>query len=290
MTRKGDDYRRLIRLGPIMQADAHTQGISPVYFGDQSRPLFGCYQAPQGPVKRRTGVLMCYPVGPEYIRSHRAFRQLAVRLNRAGFGVMRYDHYGCGDSAGRFEECRLADWLDAIPLAIQEMRTKRGHTDVCVLGLTLGATLSLISTAKVDRVAGLILWDPMIDGVAYVQSLKDWQAGTIASGAIPERPAHQLDDTHTEVLGYAFSAELLDEISRIDPLAIERAPADRILVLETGGESRTASLREHLQHLGASVDSQTGHAPQTWRQEPYQAVIPHAVLTRIVDWIAEVFE
>lgn len=272
-----------------MQVNASTHGITPFYFGEPSRPLFGCYQAPQGLVKRHTGVLLCYPVGPEYIRSHRAYRQLAIRLSKAGFGVLRYDHFGCGDSAGQFEECRLIDWMDGIPLAIREVRTRWSHTDVCVLGLTLGATLALIATAQAEKTAGMVLWDPVIDGCTYVKSLKDWHASTVASGAIPVCPAHRLVETHTEILGYPFSAEMFDDITRMNPLDLGRAPADRTLVVSTGGIDDAGPLRDHLQGLGVSVAAQNSAAPQVWRQEPYQAVIPHDILTNIVTWIAEVF-
>jgi hypothetical protein len=150
--------------------------------------------------------------------------------------------------------------------------------------------LSLVSAARAEKTSGMVLWDTVIDGRAYVQSLKEWHASSIASGAIPMRPRHHLDDTHTEILGYPFSAKLLDEITGINPLAIERAPADRILVVDAGDDAAAGPLREHLQRLGASVVVQNSAAPRVWRQEPYQAVIPHEVLTNIVAWIAEVFE
>ena len=78
----------------------HRVEIEPFYFGTSSKPLFGCYHVPQSALRRDCGVLFCAPMGSEYVRFHRAYRQLADRLAKAGFPVLRFDFYGCGDSSG----------------------------------------------------------------------------------------------------------------------------------------------------------------------------------------------
>ena len=53
-------------------------------------------------------MVLCYPGGQEYIRSRRAFRQLAIRLSSAGFPVLRFDYHGCGDSSGDDDEGKIS--------------------------------------------------------------------------------------------------------------------------------------------------------------------------------------
>lgn len=263
-------------------------GIEPFYFGPASKPLFGCYQRPLAPTPRNCGVLLCYPLGPEYIRSHRSYRQLSARLGQAGFGVLRFDYYGCGDSGGDFENCQLSDWRESLLLAVKELKRRCPQQQVCVVGLRLGATLSMSAVAGNGAIDALVLWDPVLDGQAYLHDLTTWHADTLARGAIPKRPAHELDATHTEILGYPFSHALMEDIARVDPLAIRQAPAKHILVIEADSTAGTPRFREHLEQLGADADHLRIDGPQVWQEEPYQAVIPLQVLQAIVGWISKV--
>ena len=51
----------------------------PMYFGRSEAPLYGVYHAPVDFDSRQAAVF-CYPFGQEYMRAHRAYRQLATRL------------------------------------------------------------------------------------------------------------------------------------------------------------------------------------------------------------------
>ena len=62
--------------------------MTPYYFGDSKRRLFGIFHPATSRQSLNTGVLLCYPVGQEYIRAHRTFLQLSLMLSRAGFHVL----------------------------------------------------------------------------------------------------------------------------------------------------------------------------------------------------------
>ena len=53
--------------------------MTPMYFGSSTSPLYGVYHAPMGH-DRNQGVLLCYPFGQQYMRAHRAFRQMTTQL------------------------------------------------------------------------------------------------------------------------------------------------------------------------------------------------------------------
>jgi len=78
--------------------------VRPFYFGAPGKELFGCLHAPEPDCCLDCGVVVCQPFGHEYVNSHRALRQLAKRLVDAGFPVLRFDYYGCGDSRGETTE------------------------------------------------------------------------------------------------------------------------------------------------------------------------------------------
>jgi alpha/beta superfamily hydrolase len=74
--------------------------MSPFYFGDSAKPLFGIYN-PAHPAHDRQKALLICPAGfRDYMRSHRLLKQLAVSLSERGIHVLRFDYAGCGDSAG----------------------------------------------------------------------------------------------------------------------------------------------------------------------------------------------
>ena len=266
-----------------MQHRIHGSEIEPFYFGPPDRQRFGCRQAAARLV-RNCAVVLCYPIGPEYIRSHRAYRQLAVRLSRAGFDVLRFDYLGCGDSYGDFEQAGTEQWQDCISLAITEMQSRQGVGKVCVVGLRFGATLAMIVGAQRGDLDGMVLWNPVVDGPSYIRELQSWHKEVTG-----ETHNTQRDDGCSEIVGYPFSATLMEQISRIDPLAISRKPANQILLLETGEAPDARQVRQRLENMDVHLEYQQTPGPQMWLLEPYQAVIPHQVLQIIVAWIVKVY-
>src|SRR5215469_8125443 len=92
--------------------------IAPFYFGVPEKELFGCLHMPEADSSLNCGVVVCQPFGHEYVNSHRALRQLAVRLAGAGFPVLRFDYHGCGDSRGETTESSISEWISNISQAI----------------------------------------------------------------------------------------------------------------------------------------------------------------------------
>lgn len=102
--------------------------------------------------------------GPQYrAGSHRLFVQLARRLARGGFHVLRFDYRGMGDSEGhtrQFEHV-TAD----IGAAIQALTTSVAEVERVVLwGLCDGASAALLylDERPDPRVAGVVLLNPWV--------------------------------------------------------------------------------------------------------------------------------
>ena len=55
----------------------------PILFGPRDARLFGVFHGATT-TPRSEGIVLCQPIGHEYIRAHRTFRQLAVHLAGAG--------------------------------------------------------------------------------------------------------------------------------------------------------------------------------------------------------------
>ena len=145
--------------------------MNPFYFGTSAKPLYGVYYPPRGGTARDVGIVLCYPMGQEYMRAHRAFRQLSNLLARAGFHVFRFDYYGTGDSGGDADVGTLTQWQEDIRAAIEELKDTAGVQKVALVGLRLGASLATVAAAGRSDVASVTLWDPVTDGAGYLDEL-----------------------------------------------------------------------------------------------------------------------
>jgi pimeloyl-ACP methyl ester carboxylesterase len=143
--------------------------MNPFYFGSSKSPLYGVYHPPRAGEGAGKAVLLCYPMGAEYMRAHRAFRQLTTLLVKGGAHVLRFDYFGTGDSAGEGTDATVARWLEDIDVAIDELKETAQATTVVIVGLRFGGTLAALASTERSDVEQVVLWDPIIDGTQYVQ-------------------------------------------------------------------------------------------------------------------------
>src|SRR5512143_1046286 len=141
--------------------------LRPFFFGEAAEPLLGLHHPAGGARPRRVGVAFLNPFGDEYLRAHRPLRQLADRLASCGFDVLRFDYFGCGDSAGDDEQGRIRRWLQDAAAAVEELEALSGSARVALIGVRLGASLAVELAARRPGVEQLVLWDPVADGSRY---------------------------------------------------------------------------------------------------------------------------
>jgi exosortase A-associated hydrolase 2 len=263
--------------------------MEPLYFGKRGRTLFGIYHAPHRDSDRRVGVVLGYPMGQEYIRSHRAFFRLAVLLSSAGFHVLRFDFYGCGDSEGDFEEARLSHWIEDMGMAIEELRGGSDADRMFVVGLRLGATLALMAGMERDDIGGIALWEPIVNGKAYIDELvgehNAWLQGSFAK---PKRPAPS--EQAQEILGFPLSSSLASDLEQVDLLRIRGRPAREILMIESKEVQSKEMLVEALRGIGVSVRCERFPGSDVWikkQDELHKSIVPVDVLQCIVSWLSD---
>src|SRR5205823_5877198 len=94
----------------------------------------------------------------------------ARRLAATGFCVLRFHAHGYGDSDGSTDEVSLASQIrDAID-AVRELKAVARPSTVGLIGGRFGGTVAALAADRAGAEA-LVLWDPMVDGHAYAQSL-----------------------------------------------------------------------------------------------------------------------
>jgi len=263
------------------------KSIEPFYFGASETQLLGCYHAPETKASRNCAVVLCYPMGHEYVQFHRACRQLAALLARGGFPVLRFDFYGCGDSSGDCEDGRIDRWLEDIASAISETHHRSAAAKICLVGLRLGGSLAAMAAAGRADIDGMVLWDPVIAGKLYLEELKHLHRQMLQRAHL--RPSD--GESRTEIAGFVLTDEMISDLNDLDLLRIERKPANRILVVESRKNLMQTDLTKHLEGLNANVMHIDLPNPQfwTWIEDFSHILVPHQILQAVMSWMSEVY-
>jgi uncharacterized protein len=258
--------------------------ILPTYFGTAEKPLFGFFNEPRSGRARSCAVVICQPIGHEYVNSHRALRQLAVRLAERGFPVIRFDYFGSGDSSGDSADGRISQWLDDLSQAILEIKHRTNLPSVCLIGLRLGASLSLMASTQRSDIQNMILWDPVVKGRPYLEGWLSLKKEMLRFR--PKSKKNELPGWPKDIFGFPLTSHLSKEIDVIDLLEIPLKPAGNILIVETEKPAFQNNLKDVLEATGASVSLQHVDAPPIWLPTVNGSLlVPGAVLQSVTSWM-----
>ncbi len=265
-----------------LRAAARSETVEPFFFAGARGSLYGCHHRPANPTAQGAAVLLCAPTGHEYTACHRALRQLAAQLCRAGRHVMRFDYGGSGDSAGDYADARLQGWRDDIALAIAECRRRSGAAEVALVGLRLGATLALqVARQRSPRegdIARLVLWNPVLDGAAL---LREWRA--TAADFVAEL-GWQVPAQPEQVLGLPLSAGMVEDLNALDA-GIEGLGALPVLICHDPADSTVPAFAERLAASGRRVEVRAIEGGAVWRKLELEAIVPAQTLSIIGAWL-----
>ena len=253
--------------------------MRPIYFND----CFGWLHMATG----RRGVVLCNPHGYEEQSVHRIWRGLACRLAAAGLPTLRFDYPGTGDSAGSdADPARVAVWLDSVRAAIRCLREQTGVEEVALVGLRLGALLAPVVAQDGEDIAAMVLMAPLLSGQAYTRQMK--VLARMAATPLGAPPPDIGQENDIEMGGCLLTSETTAALGQINMLALARAPAPRVLLLDRPDVPVGAQLAARWQALGAEVrvEPLVGYRDMI-RNAAHLAQAPHQVLAFLTDWLAE---
>jgi uncharacterized protein len=256
--------------------------IEPFFFGETSKELFGCYHRSTQVPARKHGILLCNPIGHEYIQSHRAFYQLATKLAKIGFHVLRFDYFGCGDSAGEFDQGSIHQWVSDIQMATNALKERSNQGSISLLGLRLGATLAAMVTEQNDVFDTLVLWEPVLKGRKYVEELLEMHKSF--SRKMNGKGIWE-SDTPKEMLGFPLMAELKQDLEAIQLERIKSHPGMRLLTICNQSDVFYAEELVRLIQAQPQAENQTIGDHQVWCEELYKRLIPIRTIDFLVNWM-----
>lgn len=251
------------------------------FFGPLSSQLFGVYHPANVSQDRYQGVVLCYPFGQEYMRSHRAFRQLAVALAGKGFHVLRFDYRGTGDSGGDLSEVTASEWLEDIECAVQELKDMAGVHSVTLVGLRLGGLLAGVVSTRRHNVSGLVVWDPIIAGGSYVE-----QKQHIVEHTQGKSQSNFVDaNGNLHFNGFAMSPEFQASLSKLNLLKLQPT-CNRTLEIISHETERFSALANAWRQV-KGFQCMHVEAEHDWNYVDHVGgiLLPQPVLQEIASWV-----
>jgi alpha/beta superfamily hydrolase len=184
------------------------------FFGHPESPLFGVYHSAHGTkLGSPRAVVICPPIGQEYIRTHWNLRLLANQIARQGIHVLRFDYHGVGDSAGNVLDLNKIDiWQRNIISAIEQLKTESGAETVMLAGQRFGGLLAgKVAQIRTD-VNSVVLWEPVLDGRSYLDDLRQLHREMLDLWVCKMTTVNS--DDQEEILGAVFRRELCKDIEK----------------------------------------------------------------------------
>ena len=223
------------------------RAIEPFFFSAGGRQLYGVlHPASGGQSPSSTGVLLCGPFGTEAVRVHRMQRVLADRLARTGLNVMRFDYYGTGESEGEDEQGEISTWQLDVGCADRELRRRTGCDRTVWVGLRLGATLAaLAASSSENQPSGLLMWEPVVDGNAYLAELLRAHARSLLvsyGNRLPDMPHGSLD----QASGFAIGAKLRLQLSALTVDSFQPLPVEQMTLVTRSASDSGRALTQRL--------------------------------------------
>ena len=255
--------------------------MTPFFFGNSAEPLYGVYHPPTS-ARKTEGVLLCPPFGQEYMRSHRAFRQLAYLLNKLGYPVLRFDYKGTGDSFGNPDDTSIENWIDNIVSASEELIASSNVESISLIGLRLGGLLATYACTRLDNAKTLVLWDSVVSGNCYISELKDQIA------ASSEHDSNFVDESgNLHFNGFPILKKHIEALEHLDLLSLT-PNAKRVIQITSSENTFQTELKEHWNSL-PNATYQCVPAPGDWNYvDDFGGILlPQQVIQAIVECFSQ---
>jgi hypothetical protein len=252
----------------------------PTFFGPSGSPLFGVLHLPVDN-QIRGGVLICGSLGKEGMDSVRLHRILADSLARRGFGVLRFDYLGTGDSAyAQVRDDAVANWVASVGHALDYL-TLIGTQPAAAIGIRAGCLIldeylaqSHGQSHPVNRVVYL---DPAGTGRRYLREHTALYRLSVGEDAVTPG--------EVSIMGGRLSDHATAEFAalRMGANPFSADGVDNVLLV-----GRPAQTDKRLTALASAegVDSIiTGGLPECATPTGFLLPIPFTAVDSIVEWI-----
>ncbi len=182
----------------------------PMYFGPEKSPLFGWLHMPVEQPVSQLGMVLCPPLGSDYLNTYPVLRHLANRLAYHGIPVLRFDYSGVGNSSGfDVDADRVSSWMGDIGEARDALSRASGCAETGLFGVRVGGLLAA-KYAHDNTLPCLVLWGAVAQGRSYMREMR-----AIHLTAEGDNVATISDAGNIEAGGFSYTPQTAKDISAI---------------------------------------------------------------------------
>jgi hypothetical protein len=233
------------------------------FIGPSGARLFTCIHRPNG--KAHGAVVICSPLFSEHVANYRREVLLGRRLAAMGVAAMRFHYRGAGHSDGGTGGLNIGRMSEDALTALEYLDERVSPDRYAFVGARLGAFPAVVLARRAVG-APVVLWEPVVEGSAYVRELSRIRRMHI--GAPSEGPDGSAASSNAiEVLGYDVGRDLMASLAGESLIRHVVEPGALLLVqMQADGLLRPA-YRDFL-HLveanGLTAEVRTIEARPTW--------------------------
>lgn len=263
----------------ISEYDVGQVKRTPFYFGPEHKRLIGWLHTPidESQIKN-TGVVVCPPIGVEYMSTYRSLRYVADYFALAGIPAIRFDYHGTGDSSGLNEDAdRVNDWLWSIEEAGRQLKIITDCESFGLFGLRIGATLASVVAERI-AVSFLVLWAAPESGRKYIREVK-----MVQMAGVSETESY-VDERFIEAGGAIYYPDTVEVISKIELYNI-KPNAGRILIVPRDDLTVKQKLFKAWTQVGLNVEQKELSGSADMLLSGYSAIVPHESIASIIEWV-----
>lgn len=233
---------------------------------------------------RKTGIIICNPIGQEYIRFYKAISLLSTELSMEGYSTFRFDYFGTGDSYGDNEDLTIESGLNDLKNVIKEMREGGGIQGICLVGIRFGTILSLLAASEPEIIA-LVLWNPLFSGKAMFDDLVSQNNKFISSSFCRVNPK-----VKHEYYGFSYSPDFITGLKNFHFKNVFPSNLKNVLVLADSDEKVAAELCVSNYVKLRTIVNQTHKFWTKEKDESSKSMVPIVEIKEIVNWLNDTVE
>jgi pimeloyl-ACP methyl ester carboxylesterase len=267
-----------------MNTNAALHPEQSFFFESAGCELYGLLGTPASVSNLREGVIFCAPAPHEVKKFHWATRQMAQRLQLAGYHTLRFDYFATGDSAGESRDYNLDLCRINIRDAIAYLKSSGLIRRVSIVATRLACPL-VLQAVQEERVRKLILIDPVLDGATYLAEAELMQEAMLQEH-LRSSPHYPRKALQGQLLGYPHHAYLSWQLQQLQTFP-DNVKAKEVAIMSSQGSSDPSPLVQHLKAqveetrvMNVSDNLRWGHARALQFQD-----FPNQLLRTVVDSI-----
>ncbi len=128
----------------------------PVTFKCENEQIIGILHLPEN--QKFPLIIIVHGLNSNKLGPHSFFVRAAREFAKNGFGVLRFDFRGSGDSEGNYENQTVTSMLKDLETVISNVSEIKGIEKICLIGHSRGAYISLLQASRDERIDCVIVW------------------------------------------------------------------------------------------------------------------------------------